>query len=167
MNSQKPIKTKAGAYRSPLWNHLDGIRKKRIARATWNEIVDWLNAQHNISIARPTLVLFFKRATSPNRRRPLGFEAAPALNTEPQPTLFKPLVISTKTHSQVETPSQHALPPLHNGDEEFGYFSEADHLKKSAQQEIENARKRGEEHEAWIKQLSEQHNRNQAQKESK
>jgi hypothetical protein len=60
-------------WRSVLAPHLDEIRKMRRARHTWKEIADRLREVHGISIAPPTVYLFFKRAGR-HKRLPLGFE---------------------------------------------------------------------------------------------
>jgi hypothetical protein len=125
MKSSSYTSEKPAAYRSPLWAHLDEIRKKRFGRATWPEIVTWLKTHHNLTVARTTLIDFFKRATSPKHRTPLGFEAFSAINNKPEVTVSK------------------TLPPLHKGDGIF-YFSETDQRMEAIQKEFDRADKAAE-----------------------
>ena len=69
---------KPKAYRSPLWAHLDEIRKWRLAQLTWEEIADKLSDLYGITISFQRVQAFFKRAVDRDRQRPLGFEPAPS-----------------------------------------------------------------------------------------
>ena len=76
---------KPKAYQSPLWAHLDELRKWRRAQETWEAIADKLFVQYGLKVTFQAVHAFFKRATRPSLRRPLGFAAAPS----------NPLVIQT------------------------------------------------------------------------
>jgi hypothetical protein len=69
-------KSKPKAYQSPLWVHLDELRKWRRAQETWEAIADKLFAQYGLKVSFQAVHAFFKRATRRGLRRPLGFAAA-------------------------------------------------------------------------------------------
>ena len=73
MKQEKPK-----AYRSPLWAHLDELRKWRLAQETWEAIAAKLLARYGIKISFQAVQAFYQRATSGDRRRPLGFAATPS-----------------------------------------------------------------------------------------
>jgi hypothetical protein len=63
------------AYRSPLWDHLDAIRKWRQARLTWSEIAERLNAEpYKVGISRSAVHAFFKRVSNRKAAYPLGMQ---------------------------------------------------------------------------------------------
>ena len=71
---QTPVKEdKPKAYRSPLWAHVDEIRKRRLARETWEAIANKLAIQYALKVSFQRVQSFFKRAIDRDRRRPLGF----------------------------------------------------------------------------------------------
>ena len=67
---------KPKAYQSPLWAHLDELRKWRRAQETWETIADKLFVQYRLKVSFQAVHAFFKRATRRGLRRPLGFAAA-------------------------------------------------------------------------------------------
>ena len=73
MKQEKPK-----AYQSPLWTHLDEIRKWRLARETWEAISDKLFALYSLKFSLQGVQAFFKRATRSDRRQPLGFGTEPS-----------------------------------------------------------------------------------------
>jgi hypothetical protein len=79
-NSLKTLgkKSKPKAYQSPLWAHLDELRKWRRAQETWEAIADKLFAQYGLKVSLQAVHAFFKRATRRGLRRPLGFGAEPS-----------------------------------------------------------------------------------------
>jgi hypothetical protein len=79
-NSLKTLanKRKPKAYQSPLWAHLDELRKWRGAQETWEAIADKLLAQYGLKVSLQAVHAFFKRATRRGLRRPLGFGAEPS-----------------------------------------------------------------------------------------
>jgi hypothetical protein len=84
---------RAIAYQSRLAPHLEQIRRWRRARKTWREIRDLLATQSQppVDVTLQAVQSFFKSATNPRRRTPLGFEpdapvvAPPAASPEPSP----------------------------------------------------------------------------------
>lgn len=81
------------AYQSPLGPHLEQIRSWRRARKTWREIAELLRKEHGINRTLQAVQSFFKSATSPKRRVPLGFEdsTAPPVPAGPtQPVSARP-----------------------------------------------------------------------------
>ena len=66
------------AWGSPLWPHLELIRSMRRQRKKWADIADHLEADHGVKVTFRTVRNFFKRATDPNKKRPLGFDSQPA-----------------------------------------------------------------------------------------
>ena len=62
------------AYQSPLGPHLEQIRSWRRARKTWREIAELLRKEHGINRTLQAVQSFFKSASNPKRRVPLGFE---------------------------------------------------------------------------------------------
>jgi hypothetical protein len=82
---------RAIAYQSRLAPHLEQIRSWRRARKTWREIRDLLATQTQppVDVTLQAVQSFFKSATNPRRRTPLGFEPdapAPAPPARPEPT---------------------------------------------------------------------------------
>ena len=68
------MREKPKAYRSPLWNHLEEIRKWRRDQETWEAIAERLRVNYGIVISFQSVQSFFKRAIDPALKRPLGFE---------------------------------------------------------------------------------------------
>jgi hypothetical protein len=71
VNQEKPK-----AYRSPLWAHLDELRKWRSTQETWDAIAGKLFAQYGIKVSLQCVQAFFQRAARRGFRRPLGFGRA-------------------------------------------------------------------------------------------
>jgi hypothetical protein len=69
---------KPKAYQSPLWAHLDEIRKWRLAQETWEAIADKLFLQYGLKVSLQAVQGFFKRATRRDGRRPLGLGLKPS-----------------------------------------------------------------------------------------
>jgi hypothetical protein len=65
-------------YQSPLWAHLETIRKLRRKRQTWAAIALHLKESHGLETTAATVFKFFKRAAI--GRVPIGFTDA-AINT--------------------------------------------------------------------------------------
>jgi hypothetical protein len=82
------MREKPKAYRSPLWNHLDEIRRWRRDQETWEAIAERLWVEHGIKISFQSVQSFFKRATDPAHKRPLGFE--PRTPKSPPPQRLEP-----------------------------------------------------------------------------
>ena len=80
MKNPRPV-----AYQSPLGPHLEQIRSWRRARKTWREIAELLRKEHGINRTLQAVQSFFKSASSPKRRVPLGFEdsIAPPVSAGP------------------------------------------------------------------------------------
>jgi hypothetical protein len=68
VNQDKPK-----AYRSPLWSHLDELRKWRSTQETWDAITGKLFAQYGIKVSLQCVQAFFQRAARRGFRQPLGF----------------------------------------------------------------------------------------------
>jgi hypothetical protein len=62
-------------FQSALWEHLDLIRKRRLARKSWPDIVEELGTL-GVRIDRSTLRRFFNRART-RGDLPFGWEKAP------------------------------------------------------------------------------------------
>jgi hypothetical protein len=82
------MREKPKAYRSPLWKHLEEIRRWRRDQETWEAIAERLRVEYGIKISFQSVQSFFKRATDPEHKRPLGFEpetpkSVPAQRLEP------------------------------------------------------------------------------------
>jgi hypothetical protein len=77
------MREKPKAYRSPLWKHLEEIRKWRREQETWEGIAERLRVNYGIVISFQSVQSFFKRATDPGHRRPLGFEPEIVTTTAP------------------------------------------------------------------------------------
>jgi hypothetical protein len=72
---------KSKAYRSYLHKHVEIIRQLRKEKKTWQEIVDYLAAQHGITVTLQGVQSFFKRASA--QRSPLGFPHPKQYELEP------------------------------------------------------------------------------------
>ena len=68
------MREKPKAYRSPLWKHLEEIRRWRREQETWEAIAERLRVNYGIVISFQSVQSFFKRAIDPDHKRPLGFE---------------------------------------------------------------------------------------------
>ena len=68
------MREKPKAYRSPLWKHLEEIRRWRREQETWEAIAERLRVNYGIVISFQSVQSFFKRAIDPALKRPLGFE---------------------------------------------------------------------------------------------
>jgi hypothetical protein len=68
------MREKPKAYRSPLWKHLEEIRRWRREQETWEAIAERLRVSYGIVISFQSVQSFFKRAIDPALKRPLGFE---------------------------------------------------------------------------------------------
>ena len=68
------MREKPKAYRSPLWKHLEEIRRWRREQETWEAIAERLRVNYGIVISFQSVQSFFKRAIDPDLKRPLGFE---------------------------------------------------------------------------------------------
>jgi hypothetical protein len=68
------MREKPKAYRSPLWKHLEEIRRWRRNQETWEAIAERLRVEFGIRISFQSVQSFFKRATDPEHKQPLGFE---------------------------------------------------------------------------------------------
>ena len=68
------MREKPKAYRSPLWKHLEEIRRWRREQETWEGIAERLRVNYGIVISFQSVQSFFKRAIDPDHKRPLGFE---------------------------------------------------------------------------------------------
>ena len=68
------MREKPKAYRSPLWKHLEEIRRWRREQETWEAIAERLRLNYGIVISFQSVQSFFKRAIDPDHKRPLGFE---------------------------------------------------------------------------------------------
>ena len=75
------------AWASQLWPHIRLIQIMRRERKTWVEITQHLESRHNVKVTFRTVRNFFKRATDPDRKRPLGF---PALSEAPPGATLPP-----------------------------------------------------------------------------
>jgi|SRR5208282_5219994 len=78
------------AWASPLWPHLALIQDMRQRRKPWKFIIATLEKQHGVKTTRVSLFRFFKRATDPNRKRPLGFPPVPKVPPEATPLTSTP-----------------------------------------------------------------------------
>jgi len=78
------------AWASQLWPHLRLIQIMRRDRKTWVEITQYLEAEHGVKVTFRTVRNFFKRATDPNRKRPLGFPPVPKVPPEATPLTSTP-----------------------------------------------------------------------------
>src|SRR6516165_4394173 len=85
MKQEKPK-----AYRSPLWAHLDELRKWRSSQETWEAISDKLFAQYGIKVSLQAVQAFYKRATCGDSRRPLGFAPTPLSFIPTRPVINTP-----------------------------------------------------------------------------
>jgi hypothetical protein len=105
------------AYRSRLSPHLEQIRSWRRARKTWREIRDLLAIDPEpVDVTLQAVQSFFKSATDPKRRIPLGFEdphpapappaaaAAPAPEPGPAAPITRPVDLSAKKTPQRISP---------------------------------------------------------------
>jgi hypothetical protein len=101
------MREKPKAYRSPLWKHLEEIRRWRRDQETWEAIAERLRVEHGIVISFQSVQSFFKRAIDPDHKRPLGFEpeavtSAPAqkLVVDPSPVeeSVDPFSIEARSH---------------------------------------------------------------------
>ena len=72
---------KPKAYRSPLWKHLEELRRWRRDQETWEAIAERLWIEYGIKISFQSVQSFFKRATDPEHKPPLGFEPATQKST--------------------------------------------------------------------------------------
>jgi hypothetical protein len=68
-------------YQSPLWAHLETIRKLRRKRQTWAAIALHLKESHGVETTAATVFKFFKRAAI--GRVPIGFTDAPISTVVP------------------------------------------------------------------------------------
>jgi hypothetical protein len=68
------MREKPKAYRSPLWKHLEEIRRWRREHETWEAIAERLRVNYGIVISFQSVQSFFKRAIDPDHKRPLGFD---------------------------------------------------------------------------------------------
>jgi len=86
---------KPKAYQSPLWAHLDELRKWRRAQETWETIADKLFVQYGLKVTFQAVHAFFKRATRRGLRRPLGLRLS-----HQNPKQLKELLPSQKRRTQ-------------------------------------------------------------------
>src|SRR3979411_2095513 len=84
------------AWASQLWPHLELIRSMRRQRKKWAEIADHLEREHSVKVTFRTVRNFFKRATDPKRKSPLG---VPQHSTPPTPDQLT----ETEIHAKKET----------------------------------------------------------------
>jgi hypothetical protein len=87
-NCRLMMREKPKAYRSPLWKHLEELRRWRRDQETWEAIAQRLWVEHGIKISFQSVQSFFKRATDPEHKPPLGFKpesrkSAPIQSLEP------------------------------------------------------------------------------------
>ena len=73
-NCRLMMREKPKAYRSPLWKHLEEIRRWRRDQETWEAIAQRLWVKYGIKISFQSVQSFFKRATDPEHKPPLGFK---------------------------------------------------------------------------------------------
>jgi hypothetical protein len=101
MNQKRTMpKNHPVAWGSPLWPHLDLIRSMRLQRKKWAEIAEHLKDDHGVDVTFRTVRNFFKRATDPNRKRPLGFPQSSAQPVTAITTDAKP---APEVHAKNET----------------------------------------------------------------
>jgi hypothetical protein len=84
------MREKPKAYRSPLWKHLEEIRKWRRDQETWEAIAERLRIEYGIVISFQSVQSFFKRAIDPDHKRPLGFEPGTVTSTPAQKVAVDP-----------------------------------------------------------------------------
>jgi hypothetical protein len=87
------MREKPKAYRSPLWKHLEEIRKWRRDQETWEAIAERLRVEYGIVISFQSVQSFFKRAIDPEHRRPLGFEPEAVTSVQAQKVTVDPLPV--------------------------------------------------------------------------
>ena len=98
------MREKPKAYRSPLWKHLEEIRKWRRDQETWEAIAERLRLNYGIVISFQSVQSFFKRAIDPGHKRPLGFEPGaapsqkPAVDPLPVEESVDPFSIEARSH---------------------------------------------------------------------
>jgi hypothetical protein len=56
------------AYRSPLWEHRDRIRRWRLERLTWREISEKLKKEHGVDLTLQAVRIFFKKASERDKQ---------------------------------------------------------------------------------------------------
>jgi hypothetical protein len=78
-----------GPWGSVLWDHLEEIRKWRMARTKWTDVVVRLKEEHNITITAAAARNFFVRSRNPNLKLPDYLEHLRATPPSP-PTPSQP-----------------------------------------------------------------------------
>jgi hypothetical protein len=87
------MREKPKAYRSPLWQHLEEIRRWRRDQETWEAIAERLRVEYGIVISFQSVQSFFKRASDPEHKRPLGFEPGTVTSAPAQKVAVDPLPV--------------------------------------------------------------------------
>jgi len=96
------------AWAIQLWPHLRTIQTMRREMKTWMEIAQYLEAEHDVKITFRTVRNFFKRATDPARKRPLGFPRVP----QPPPETTVPTSTLDVKERYLRSREQAEAPPI-------------------------------------------------------
>src|SRR5438045_3657345 len=72
-----------GPFQSPLWEHWDLIKSMRKRRKMWKEIAEVLKREHGLETSHKTIQNFFKRASNPKQKRPMGWDDPVKSQTPP------------------------------------------------------------------------------------